>query len=256
MYSVILLIVVALVSLVITRVATIALTVTGLTRSSARFQARSALSGVGFTTSESEAVVNHPARRRVVMALMLLGNAGLVTAVAGLLAGFAGANPAQGVVRVVLLLAGLTAVYGLARSEVVDRHLSRLIGKVLNRYTDLDVADYDRLLQLSGEYSVKDIPVETGSWLADRTLGELRLRDEGVVVLGIGRPDGSYIGAPSGETYLRPGDTVMVYGRDSAVLGLMHRDAGREGDRRHEEAVLDQREVAREEHARDPGAPG
>jgi hypothetical protein len=251
-----LLIVVALVSLLITRVATIALTVTGLTRTSARFQARSALSGVGFTTSESEAVVNHPARRRVVMALMLLGNAGLVTAVAGLLAGFAGADAGEGALRVVLLLGGLAVIYALSRSEVVDRHLSRLIGKVLNRYTDLDVADYERLLQLSGEYSVKEIPVETGSWLADRPLGELRLRDEGVIVLGVGRPDGSYIGVPRGETYLRPGDTVIVYGRDSAVLGLMQRDAGREGDRMHEQAVLDQREVARQEHARDPGALG
>jgi hypothetical protein len=69
-------IVVALVSLLIARVATVALALTGLSREAARFQARSALSGTGFTTSEAEAVVNHPVRRRVVMSLMLLGAPG------------------------------------------------------------------------------------------------------------------------------------------------------------------------------------
>jgi len=36
----------------------------------AHFQARSALTGVGFTTSESELIVGHPARRRIVESLV------------------------------------------------------------------------------------------------------------------------------------------------------------------------------------------
>jgi Trk-type K+ transport system membrane component len=75
-------------SILITRVATIALTHTGLTKASAKFQARSAFSGAGFTTSESEMVVNHPVRRKIVMLLILLGNAGLVTAVSSLILTF------------------------------------------------------------------------------------------------------------------------------------------------------------------------
>ncbi|HWH13902.1 MAG TPA: hypothetical protein VNT51_04095 [Miltoncostaeaceae bacterium] len=51
--------VVVIVSLLVTRVATVLLTATGLSREVARFQARSALSGVGFTTGEAESVVNH-----------------------------------------------------------------------------------------------------------------------------------------------------------------------------------------------------
>lgn len=54
MTAVLTLLVVILESMVITRIATIALMATGLTRESARFQARSALTGVDFTTSESE----------------------------------------------------------------------------------------------------------------------------------------------------------------------------------------------------------
>lgn len=76
------------ISILITRVATVALTHTGLSREAARFQARSAFTGVGFTTQESEKVVNHPVRRRVVLGLMLVGNAGIVTAVSSLILTF------------------------------------------------------------------------------------------------------------------------------------------------------------------------
>ena len=60
-------------SLVVTRIAAVALVHTGLGLEAARFQARSAFTGVGFTTDESESLVNHPVRRRIVMGLMLVG---------------------------------------------------------------------------------------------------------------------------------------------------------------------------------------
>lgn len=88
MFAVISLLVVLTLSLLITRIATVALTHTGLSRDSARFQARSAFTGVGFTTTESEKVVNHPVRRRILMMLMLLGNAGIVTVVASFMLTF------------------------------------------------------------------------------------------------------------------------------------------------------------------------
>ena len=66
------------ISMVLTRVAAVALVHTGLGREAARFQARSAFTGVGFTTSEAEQVVGHPVRRRIVMWLMLVGSVGIV----------------------------------------------------------------------------------------------------------------------------------------------------------------------------------
>ncbi len=49
--------------LVIARVAAMGLTMTGLSKDVARFQSRSALTGGGFTTQESESVLDHPVRR-------------------------------------------------------------------------------------------------------------------------------------------------------------------------------------------------
>lgn len=247
-YGVALLVVVAMLSLLITRIATIALTATGMSRPAARFQARSALTGVGFTTSESESVVGHPARRRIIMTLMLVGSVGLATSIAGLLAGMAGADSGgQAATRVVILVGGLGAVYALSLSKRVDRHLSRLIGRLLARYTDLDLRDYAALLHVSGEYEVKEMAVAADSWFAGRTLAELRLRDEGMLVLGVIRPDGSYLGVPDKRTRLELGDTLVLYGRDSLFAELTTRRPGEAGDEAHRRAVEAQQGIAADE---------
>jgi MFS family permease len=226
-YGVALLLVVALMSLLVTRVATVALTATGMARPAARFQARSALSGVGFTTTEAEDVVNHPARRRIIMALMLAGNVGLVTAVAGLLGGFLTTpDPGRGFLRAMLLVGGLAAVYGVSKSSRADRALSRVIGSWLQRYTDLDVQDYAALLHVAGDYAVKELEAAEGSWLTRAPLGELRLRDEGVIVLGVVRADGTYEGAPQKDTCIDPDDSVILYGRSDVVADVARRRVG------------------------------
>ena len=81
MAPIISLLIILTLSILITRIATVALVVTGLSREAARFQARSAYTGVGFTTDESEKVVNHPVRRKILLVLMLLGNAGIITTI-------------------------------------------------------------------------------------------------------------------------------------------------------------------------------
>lgn len=73
MLSIVSLLIVLTLSILVTRIATVALAHTGLSRESAKFQARSAFTGVGFTTNESEKVVNHPIRRRILLLRMLLG---------------------------------------------------------------------------------------------------------------------------------------------------------------------------------------
>ena len=61
MIPIITFLIVVILSVLVTRVATIALVHTGLSREAAQFQARSAFTGVGYTTTESERIVKHPA---------------------------------------------------------------------------------------------------------------------------------------------------------------------------------------------------
>lgn len=232
------LIAVVLISLLVTRVATVALTLTGMSNETARFQARSALSGVGFTTTEAESVVNHPVRRRVVMILMLFGSAGVVTVLGTLFLSFANADAGQRTTRIVVLLGALALLWLAARSRWVDRWLSGAIARALNRWTDLDARDYAALLHLADRYAVMEIAVERGEWVASKTLRELDLRSEGVLVLGITRADGSYVAVPRFDTRVEVGDTLIAYGASERLCEIDRRPAGRTGDERHRELAM------------------
>ena len=76
------------VSLLIVRIGTTALMMTGLGRDTSSFQSYSAFFGVGFTTEEAENVVNHPVRRRIIRDLILFGNVGLTSALATIIITF------------------------------------------------------------------------------------------------------------------------------------------------------------------------
>jgi len=249
--QVISLLMVLVLSLIITRVATIALTLTGMTRESARFQARSALTGAGFTTTESEKVVNHPLRRRVVMWLMLIGNGGLVLLAALLILILGGGGKQLGTWSYFGIGVGLIGLWFLTTSQWIDRHMSQLIEQMLKRYTDLDTRDYVGLLRLHGDYTISELAVEQNDWLAGRRLDELRLSLEGVLVLGISRADGTFLGAPRGDSLLNAGNVLLLYGRDSAIRALDEREAGTTGNRAHLEAVVENREQTEKEKAED-----
>ncbi|KKL58829.1 hypothetical protein LCGC14_2221450, partial [marine sediment metagenome] len=78
MGGIILVIVVVFIIVMIGKVVTVALKLTGLDERTASFQTLSALTCTGFTTREAESVVTHPMRRRIIFFLMIIGNAGMV----------------------------------------------------------------------------------------------------------------------------------------------------------------------------------
>jgi hypothetical protein len=235
-------------SILITRVATIALTHTGLSRQSARFQARSALTGAGFTTSESERVVNHPVRRRIILMLMLIGNAGIVGAVSSLILTFVNSeDSASLILRIVLLVSGLVMLWMIAMSQWVDHQLSRLIDWALLRYTRIDITDYASLMQLAGEYRIVELQVQPRDWLANKMLDELKLDQEGILVLGINRNDGTYLGVPHGATRIVEKNTLIAYGRISALNAIDRRRNDWRAGREHQVAISEHQKVVEQE---------
>lgn len=256
MLSIVSLLVVVVVSMLVVRTATVALTLTGLSRELSRFQARSAFTGAGFTTNESEKVVGHPVRRRIIMLLMLLGNAGIVTALSSLILSLVGAEDATGVAgslgfRLTALLAGLAMIWAFAQSRWVDERLSELIAWALGRWTTLEVRDYARLLHLARDYAVVELQVREEDWLAERRLGDLRLDDEGVLVLGIESPKRGFLGAPRGDTKTLPGETLLLYGPRATLANLDRRRRGSDGNWEHYKAVDKQQQIERSEASRE-----
>ncbi len=248
MVAVATLILVLLMSLIVVRIAAEALVLTGMSREAARFQARSAWTGTGFTTAEAEQAVGHPVRRRIISTLMFLRGIGVITAASTLMLSFVHVEDrGDGFARMVVLVGGAVAVWFLASSGPIEKAMSRGIAWALKRYTDLDTRDYAGLLHLAGEYAVMELRIAPESWLSGRTLADLRLPEEGVLVLGIEHPDGTYAGAPRGDTVIVPGDTLLLYGRSPELAELGRRRADAEGEARRREAVAVEREVERAE---------
>ena len=237
MFAILTLLLVVTFSLLVTRTAAVALTYTGLSQEAARFQSRSAFTGVGYTTSEAETVVNHPVRRRIVMLLMLVGNAGIVTAISVLILSFVNQSDTEAVwIRIPLLIAGLAVIFGLTKIPWVDRGLHRLIEKALKKWTDIDARDYEQLLHLSGTYGVSELVVGDNDWLGGKTIAEIALDEEGLAILGVHRSDGSYLGVPAPTTTIEQGDRLILYGCATRLSALDRRCAGEAGDRMHDEA--------------------
>jgi hypothetical protein len=235
-------------SLIVVRIGAEALTLTGLSRQEAKFQARSAWTGTGFTTTESEDVVGHPVRREIVSLMMLLRSAGLVTAATTLMLSFVNVEQqGDGLTRFFILLAALVALWRISRSGWVDKRLSKVISWALKRVTDLETRDYEGLLHLAGDYAIMELKVRRDSWLAGRTLGSLELPQEGVLVLGIHHRDGSYLGAPPANSPVRPGDVLILYGQSAELAALNRRRASAAAEAEHRAAVAGHRQEQREE---------
>ncbi len=228
-------------SLFVVRLATVALSMTGLSEQAASFQARSAFTGTGFTTSESEQVVNHPVRRRVITALMMLQSARFFGILISLILMIAGAAAdLHQLYNLVWLAAAAAALLILTYSQNLEKLTKATMANALDRWTDLQIQDYARLLDLSGDYMVTEIKLDEDDWLDGKQIRDCNLRSEGLLILGITRDDGSYVGVPRPKTELHAGDRLVIYGRGEAVDDLDRREKGRSGDAAHEVAVSEQ----------------
>jgi len=122
-------------SLTIVRSAGVALRLTGLPQDVARFQAISALTGAGYTTSESETAVRHPVRRRILMLLMLTGHLGVVTLASTVILAVTLADGVAGTFgQIVALILSVGLVYLLAASETLDCLMCSLIERAMLRW--------------------------------------------------------------------------------------------------------------------------
>ncbi len=221
-----LLLVIAL-SLLVVRIGTIALTMTGLSEEVARFQSLSAFSGAGYTTAEAENITTEAARRRIVAFLIRAGSVGAVSAIATAIAAFVGSE-GSGLRLFILLGLGSAGIILVARSSRLNRWATPLIRRGLQRFTTLDLRDYAGLLHLQEDWQVSVMEVGEGGWLADSPLADLELDAEGVTVLGIERAGGTFRGAPSSGTVPGAGDRLIVYGRAQRLKELQGRGKGDE----------------------------
>ena len=245
------LLLIVLLSIFVVRAGAVALTMTGLSSDVAFFQALSAFTGTGYTTKEAESVVGHPARRNIISMVMLLGNAGLFSALAAVILSFSDAQDDELFATITGIIVGIFILLLLSRVRFLNNLLERVLQRVFSRFRTLRIRDYEELLRVDKGYSISHVMVEPGTWLEDKTLRDTDMIHEGILVLAVERATGITLGTPGPLTRLHAEDVLLVYGREQDLEGLPFRPAGVEGDEIHRLAVEKQRLSRASESAHD-----
>ncbi len=213
------LLLIVVVSLLLVQLGANALNLTGMSRSASQFQAASAFFGVGYTTRESEMVVEHPVRRRIILHLIIAGNIGITSALAALVVTLMQTHQddAHFWLMAPLLIAGIVGFGLLMNVGWVKRPLDVLMRRLLTRAGVIRALDYEVLLHVQDGFSVSEVELVEGHPFVGQTLGASRPSDRGIVILGIHRKDGTFAGVPGKHAVLHAGDVAMIYGSDAAV---------------------------------------
>ncbi len=250
MIAIISLFIIIIISVIITRIASIALELTGIPKDVATFQAQSAFSGTGFTTTETEAIVNHPARRKIIRILIMLGSAGLTSSIATLIIAFVGQSGREVIDRGLVLLIGLLVVYLFARSELITKFMKQIITKILEKYTSLEVTDYNEILGLGKGYGIIKFTVIENSWLIGKAIKSLNIRQEGILILTIKRivnGKEELIGAPTADIIIQSNDELVCYGKEEMIKNISERINDSTGDKEHHNNVNIEKTIANAE---------
>ncbi|MGP1310791.1 MAG: TrkA C-terminal domain-containing protein [Phycisphaerales bacterium] len=220
------LLLVAFVSLLLIQIGARALRYTGLDPDVALLQAQSAFTGTGWTTAEAELVMNHPLRRRIIRHLMLVGALGVPSIIATVVVlamsiAQSERSATTNLLSIPSAVAGLIIIWLVLHSKPFEMLIDWGIRLSLRHVGRITPVDYAQMLRVHAGYSVGEWIVEHESPLLGKRLQETRPGDRGVLILGVERASGEWVGAPDKDTVVRAGDTLTVYGRDDAIRAVL-----------------------------------
>ncbi len=109
-------------------------------------------------------------------------------------------------------LEGIERATGIDVADAIVSHLEQQVS-----FPELDLR---QRLTLSAGYRVAEVPLTDKSALVRKTLRECGLRELDVQVLSISR-GGLMIPNPRGDRELLPGDTLLCYGKEMTLRGLL-----------------------------------
>lgn len=212
---------------VITELFTFLFRMTGLPAEKARFQVISILTGVGFTTRESEIIMGSRRRRRLARVTMLFGYVFNVTIVSALINVFLSVSEVQAEHRFfgfLIPLGTVALIFIFMRVPKVhawgDHLFRRLADRILDRketFNAVMVVDYigtDSIAQVT----LRHIPDE----YRGLSLAETRLRAEtGILVMLVEHRGGKTMAAKA-DTVFEIGDKLTVFGDYKTICKAFH----------------------------------
>lgn len=197
---------------------------TGMTEERARFQVISLLTNSGFTTQESEAVVNLKIRRRLARATMLFGYAFTVTILSTTVNVFMSMSESELSTVIVLLpvlLISLLLFYFLRRFPQVKIRFDKWIETIGYQLMFGKDANQVILVEEYGSMVVAHIYLHTvPDILQDVTLAESGIMSEHKLMIMMVKSSDGEAQQANGNTILKPKDTIMVLGNRRKIRDI------------------------------------
>jgi hypothetical protein len=209
-----------LVSFIVVRIGGFALQLTGIEPEIASFQALSAFSGTGFTTREAERVVGHRTRRRIVTILIILGNAGLVTIIATLVASFTQVTGYMWFfIRLAIIVGGIFGLYQLIiRSNVGQRIVDRLQRPLMNQILR-EAPAVEEIFHVEKDWAISLVTIKESSKNIGLSVADITAEKD-IEILSIDRA-GTYLTRPDLEEKIMEGDRLLVYANRKSVKQIL-----------------------------------
>lgn len=181
---------------------------TGLEGDISRYQVISMLTGTGFTTDESQLIIDHPVRRRLSMFLILFGAfslAVIISSITNMLADDLRLKELM-ITNVVLL-----AVVLIGRTPLTKRILGDKFHHEMEKKLEISELPIKDALYLENDDVVTDIAVEEESPLIGKTIGEFIKNEEDLNILFIQRGEVN-IRRGLWQEKIQEGDRLYIYG--------------------------------------------
>jgi hypothetical protein len=201
--------------LLILWIGSIALESTGLERGKSRFQALSALTGTGFTTTQAEAIVENTKRRKIVTYLILLGNTGIVAFIILVVMYARSGIAAPSIFLIAITVVVILVIVLSIRLRLVDK-LTNVILKLTGKGNDVSRLMIEKVLHQTGDYALVQMTVGKRADIAGSNLKDTDFQRYEITVLAIERGEKT-LAQPGFEEQLQAGDHLLCYGKSTSI---------------------------------------
>lgn len=194
-------------------IGSISLEATGLERAVARFQALSALSGAGFTSTQSELIVEHQTRRKIISYLIFLGNTGIMAFILLVILYTRVGISALSNLTVGIVVAFLIIIFGSLKLGIINSITDKI---VLAVEKNLKASAFrEVVLKQTGEYVLAYIVIEQQPNSANLFLEDIRSVYNNATILAVERDNHLLLNFSNNEK-LKVKDQLLCYLRKNS----------------------------------------
>ncbi|WP_046175435.1 TrkA C-terminal domain-containing protein [Domibacillus indicus] len=205
-----------LIVVLVIEISVIAFVLTGLEKEVARYQAISMLTGTGFTTDESQLIIDHPVRRRISMFLILFGAfslAVIISAISNIL------SDDLRLTELMVISGVLFVIFIVGKTPLTKKHLEHRFQYEMKKNLDISELPIKEALFLNEDDLVTDIVVDENTRLDGEKVKNVFEQGQDANLLFIKRGEVN-IREDLAEETIEAGDKLYVYGNRQVIEKL------------------------------------